>query len=66
VTYRGRFTIWFGENSNTKSFNGTFTFSASGKGSDGSKLRLKGVAHFTVNAGGKATSSFERFSANCD
>jgi hypothetical protein len=65
VTYRGRFTIWFGENSNTKSFNGTFTFSATGKGSDGSKLRLKGVAHFTVNARGKATSSFERFSANC-
>ena len=32
VTYTGRFTIWFGENSNTKSFNGTFTFSATGKG----------------------------------
>jgi len=65
VTYTGRFTIWFGENSNTKSFNGTFTFSATGKGSDGSKLRLQGVAHFTVNANGDVTSEFERFTTDC-
>jgi hypothetical protein len=65
VTYTGRFTIWFGENSNSKSFNGTFTFSATGKGDDGSKLRLKGVAHFTVNARGDVTSEFDRFTANC-
>jgi hypothetical protein len=65
VTYTGRFTIWFGENSNSNSFNGTFTFSATGKGSDGSSLRLQGVAHFTVNANGDVTSEFERFTADC-
>jgi hypothetical protein len=65
VTYTGRFTIWFGENSNTKSFNGTFTFSATGKGDDGSKMRLKGLAHFAVNANGDVTSEFERFTADC-
>jgi hypothetical protein len=65
ITYTGRFTIWFGENSNTKSFNGTFTFSATGKGSDGSRLRLKGVAHFTVNARGDVTTEFDRFRTVC-
>jgi hypothetical protein len=65
VTYTGRFTDRFGENSNSKSFNGTFTFSATGKGSDGSKLRLRGVAHFTLNARGDVTSEFERFTTVC-
>ena len=65
VTYSGRFTIWFGENSNSKSFNGTFTFSATGKGDDGSKLRIQGVAHFAVNANGDVTSEFERFTVDC-
>ena len=65
VTYTGRFTVWFGENSNTKTFNGTFTFSATGKGSDGSKIRISGVAHFTVNANGDVTSEFERFTVTC-
>jgi hypothetical protein len=65
VTYTGRFTIWFGENSNSKTFNGTFTFSATGKGSDGSKIRISGVAHFTVNANGDVTSEFERFTVSC-
>jgi hypothetical protein len=65
ITYTGRFTTWFGENSNTKSFNGTFTFSARGKGSDGSRIRLKGVAHVTVNARGDVTSEFERFRTVC-
>ena len=65
VTYTGRFTNWLGENSNSKSFNGTFTFSATGKGSDGSRLRLKAVAHFTVNARGDVTTEFERFRTVC-
>jgi hypothetical protein len=65
VTYTGRFTTWFGENSNSKSFNGSSTFSATGKGSDGSKLRLRGVTHFTLNARGDVTSEFERFTTVC-
>jgi hypothetical protein len=65
VTYTGRFTFWAGENSNTKSFNGTFTFSARGKGDDGSRLLLQGVGHFSVNANGEVTREFERFTVTC-
>jgi hypothetical protein len=65
VTYTGRFTVWAGENSNTKNFNGTFTFSARGRGDDGSRLLLKGVAHFSVNANGDVTSEFDIFRVVC-
>jgi hypothetical protein len=65
VTYTGRFTVWAGENSNTKTFNGTFTFSARGKGDDGSRVLIQGVAHFSVNANGEVTSEFERFDVTC-
>jgi hypothetical protein len=65
VTYTGRFTVWAGENSNTKTFNGTFTFSARGKGDDGSRVLLQGVAHFSVNANGEVTSEFDRFDITC-
>jgi hypothetical protein len=65
VTYTGRFTVWGGENSNTKTFNGTFTFSARGKGDDGSRVLLQGVAHFSVNANGDVTSEFDTFRVIC-
>ncbi|MBM3925745.1 MAG: hypothetical protein FJ320_07110 [SAR202 cluster bacterium] len=65
VTYTGHVTQWFGENSNKKNFNGTFTVNGQGKGSDGSKVSVKGVAHFTVNANGEVTAAFERFSIEC-
>ena len=51
-TYSGRFTIWFGENSTEKVQNGTFTFSVTGKGEDGSRIRFHVVGHFTVNKNG--------------
>lgn len=54
----GRFTFWFGENSNQASFNGTFTFRVNGQGSDGSTVRFNGVAHVSVSATG-ATTAFE-------
>lgn len=47
-TYTGRFTIWFGENHNERMSNATFTFSAHGKGSDGSALKFSTVAHITA------------------
>uniref|UniRef100_A0A831TCT5 Carboxypeptidase regulatory-like domain-containing protein n=1 Tax=Thermorudis peleae TaxID=1382356 RepID=A0A831TCT5_9BACT len=52
----GRFTIWFGENSNQASFNGTVTFRVNGQGSDGSTLRFNGVAHISMSATGSTTS----------
>jgi hypothetical protein len=64
-TFTGRFTQWFGENSNSKSFNGTFTFSATGRGDEGSRVHLRGVAHFTVNANGDVTVEFEKFNETC-
>ena len=51
-TYRGRFTQWFGEHSTEKVEGGTFTFSVTGKGDDGSRIRFHEVAHFTVNKNG--------------
>lgn len=51
----GRFTIWFGENSNQASFNGTVTFRVNGQGSDGSTVRFNGLAHVSVSATGTTT-----------
>lgn len=51
-SYTGHFTVWFGENSNKKNGNGTFTFTVHGTGSDGSKLRFHETAHFGVSATG--------------
>lgn len=65
VTYTGTFAVWFGENSNNRSFNGTFTFNARGAGSDGSRVRLHGVSHITVNALGETTTTFEEFDVVC-
>jgi hypothetical protein len=42
-SFTGTFTIWGGFNSNGKVENGTFTFTARGTGSDGSRF----VTHFT-------------------
>lgn len=58
-TFTGRFTQWFGENSNLNSHNGTFTFSVRGRGSDGSAIRFNVVAHFSVSATG-VTLEFEK------
>ena len=65
VTYTGHVTGWFGENLNSKSFNGTFTLAGQGKGSDGSKVAVKGLAHFTVTPGGETTAEFDEFSITC-
>lgn len=59
ATYSGHFTQWFGENSNRKSFNGTFTFHVSGSGTDGSTINFQETAHFSVSASG-ATVEFDK------
>jgi hypothetical protein len=46
--YSGRFTQWFGENSNPNGFNATFTFRVKGAGTDGSSIRFHEVAHVTI------------------
>jgi len=59
-TFTGHFTTWFGENSNQKTFNGTFTFTVIATGSDGSTLKFHETAHVTVNAQGEVTVEFDR------
>jgi hypothetical protein len=44
--YTGKFTAWGGFNVNGTSFVGTFTFSVTGTGSDGSTLSNHSVQHF--------------------
>lgn len=51
-TFTGHFTQWFGENSNTKTHVGTFTFTVIGHGSDGSTLKFHDTAHFRVTPQG--------------
>jgi len=57
-TYTGRFTVWAGFNQNNKTVGGTFTFSVTGKGSDGSKLRNTSVDHFNVRPDGSVNEFF--------
>ena len=60
--YSGHFTQWFGENLNTKSHEGSFTFSVHAKGTDGSRLHFHETAHFTINANGDVTVEFDKVS----
>lgn len=64
VTYSGKVTGWFGENVNRNNVAATFTLSGQGKGSDGSKVSVKGLAHYSESANGAVT-AFERFSVTC-
>lgn len=65
VTYTGHVTGWFGENANSKNFTETFTLAGQGKGSDGSKVSVKALAHMTVNANGDVVAQFRDFSISC-
>jgi hypothetical protein len=49
--YSGRFTQWFGENSNSNVWNSTFTFSVRGTGTDGSTIRFHETAHISIVGG---------------
>ena len=59
-TYRGRFTQWFGDNSNPKTSNGCFTFNVRLRASDGSRVKFHQNAHFVENINGLAV-GFDKF-----
>jgi hypothetical protein len=59
VTYTGKFTAWDGENLNLQNFAATSILVANLTGSDGSSLRFRDVAQFTVSASG-ITVSFDK------
>ena len=57
-SFTGRFTTWGGFNQNGKTVNGTFTFSVSGTGSDGSTFTNQTVGHFNVIPDGTVNEFF--------
>jgi hypothetical protein len=65
VTYTGHFTVWANQNVNEQNSNSTFTFSIRAVGSDGSVIIGHEVAHFTMNANGELTVSFDKPSFSC-
>lgn len=70
-TFRGRYTQWFGENGNKKNdgdiSNGTFTFSVTLWGSEGTVLHVRAVAHVTLDSNGDPVVEFDSFTVTgCD
>ena len=65
VTYSGHFTVWDNVNLNEQNANSTSTFSVRALGSDGSTIIGHEVAHFTMNANGTLTVSFDKPSFTC-
>jgi hypothetical protein len=51
-SYTGHVTVWGGFNQNAKTVGGTFTFNATGRGSDGSRVSVHEVDHFNVRPDG--------------
>ena len=66
VSYTGHATDWDNFNMNQQNANATFTFSAHATGSDGSKVSIHEVAHFTMVPGGTISVSFDKPSLTCD
>ena len=58
-TYTGQVTIWGGFNQNAQSAAGTFTFSVSLKGSDGSRISTQQVEHFNARPDGSVHEFFK-------
>jgi hypothetical protein len=50
--FTGRFAIWGGFNGNRQTASGTFTFNATGKAPDGTRIRFHAVEHFNVTPDG--------------
>jgi hypothetical protein len=65
VTYSGHFTVWDNFNMNERNSNATFTFTVKATGSDGSVIEGHETAHFTMNANGAVTVSFDKMSYTC-
>jgi hypothetical protein len=50
TTYTGRFTVWFGGNSNRRNQANTFTFNLRGTAEDGTVIKSHVVDHFSSSA----------------
>lgn len=65
ATASGHFTEWFGESFNNKNDVQHFTSSFRLKGSDGSHIVVQEAAHFSINAKGVITVSFDKVDVHC-
>ena len=65
VTASGHFTEWFGESFNNKNDVQHFTSSFRLKGSDGSHIVVQETAHFSINANGVITVTFDKVGVHC-
>jgi hypothetical protein len=65
ITITGHSMFWIGDNWNERNQNMTVTFEIQARGSDGSLILLREVAHITLNALGEVTVSFDMTSATC-
>ncbi|HEY7780586.1 MAG TPA: hypothetical protein VIC85_10295 [Ktedonobacterales bacterium] len=59
-SYTGHFTSWFGESDNNQNGVDHSTFSLHGTGSDGSSIQFHETQHFSTNANGDVTVSFDK------
>jgi type 1 fimbria pilin len=64
-SYTGRFTAWDGQNGTRQTITLSAAFHDRLTGSDGSKIRDRGVVHMTLNANGTVTVDFDRFVLQC-
>ena len=65
TTYTGRFTIWFGGNTNRQNEANTFTFSFRATAEDGTTIKAHEVEHFSSSAS-EPPKINEFFKENCD
>ncbi len=65
TTYTGRFTIWFGGNTNRHNEANTFTFNLRATSEDGTLLKAHQVGHFSSSAS-EPPKITEFFKENCD
>jgi hypothetical protein len=64
-SYTGKFTAWDGQNGTRKTITLSAAFHDQLTGSDGSRIRDRGVVHMTLNANGTVTVDFDRFVLQC-
>jgi hypothetical protein len=65
VVYTGHATFWGNFNLNERNSNSTFTQTIAVKGSDGSTIHVHETAHFTLNANGVTTVTFDTITVTC-
>ena len=65
VSASGHFTEWFGESFNNKNDVQHFTSTFSLRGSDSSRIVVHETAHFSINANGVITVSFDNTGLHC-